>query len=61
MSFICKLIGHKKQKRHYQHEGIALKLRLVAVDGIGRKHIEATCVCDRCGESIVIGQATESK
>lgn len=55
MKSICRIIGHKKPLRYYEHQGIDLKIGHPRADGIDRDHREISFICDRCKKNIRIG------
>lgn len=53
MNLLCKIFGHKiasegSYRRYFCAKG-------GAIDGIGRHHIQLTCICDRCEDLFVAG------
>jgi len=55
MNLICRLFGHRTPYDDYRPGFFYMKVRLNAVDGIGRQHASVYAECKRCGEEFFAG------
>lgn len=59
MSFICKVLGHKRETCYYESDGLLCQISSARLDGIGRAHRYISTKCERCKEQVPLGKCID--